>query len=55
MKSMWVAIVKDKSFYGTWAGIPERSIVEWSGRFYSWPYFHGYLIEFYLYIKRKLS
>lgn len=55
MKSMWCAIVKDGCFYGTWYGIPEKSIIERSGRFYSWPYFHGYLFEGWRIFRQKIK
>lgn len=45
MKGLTHAIIQRSGQRYTVVGLPQREIVRHSGRFYSWPYFHGYLID----------
>lgn len=53
MKGLLLAIIEIKGQRYTVYGLPKKEFVEWSGRYYSYPYFHGYVIEYF--IKLKLT
>lgn len=46
LKAMWVAVRHEES--GCWhttIGLPKKELKNMSCRYYSWPYFHGHLVE----------